>query len=318
MRGRKYIASILVCTSFCLFKTNITAQERVRLGLGFLTGSAGGVFAAVEGNTFKNHNLDVTSIFIQSSAAILPALLSGEVDIITIAPQVIFRAYRQGSKNLVFTGTLIKKFTFALYVKPEITAASQLKGKAIGVTRYGGSLDLGLRFALNSVGLSPERDNIIVPQVGRLSDLVLALKTGRIDGAMLTSVYALEAEEARFRKLLDLADSDIEFTQSGFATTREVISRRKPVVKAFMAAFKEGLDLFINDENLGKRALGKHTGVKSEKLLEADYKNFSQKYLPRDPTTTQKSMDLVFETMGIKDVEEKKRIFDAVVDNSFL
>ena len=90
------------------------------------------------------------------------------------------------------------------------------------------------------------------------------------------------------------------------------------VVKAFMGAFKGGLDLFINDENLGKRALGKHTGVKSEKLLEADYKNFAHKYLPRDPTTTQKSMDLVFETMGIKDVEEKKRIFDAVVDNSFL
>ena len=63
-----------------------------------------------------------------------------------------------------------------------------------------------------------------------------------------------------------------------------------------MGAFKGGLDLFINDENLGKRALEKHTGVKSEKLLEEIIK-LCAKYLPRDPTTTQKSMDLVFETM---------------------
>lgn len=318
MTWRKRLFPVVLCICLCIITRDVLGQEKIRLGLGFLTGSAGGIFAAIEGNTFKKHNLDVTTIFIQSSATILPALLSGEVDIITVAPQVIFRAYKQGAKNLVFTGTLVKKFTFALYVRPEITLANQLKGKTIGVTRYGGSLDLGLRFALNSLGLSPDRDNIVIPQLGRLSDLVLALKTGRIDGAMLTSVYALEAEEARFSKLLDLAESDIEFTQSGFATTREVISRRKHVVKDFMAAFKEGLDLFMKDENLGKRSLGKYTGVKSDKLLEADYRNFARKYLSRDSTTTQKSMDLVFETMGIKDLEEKKRIFNAVVDNSFL
>lgn len=318
MIWRKHLIFYVVCLGLCNSTADVRAQEKVRLGLGFLTGSAGGLFAAIEGNTFKKHNLDVTSIFIQSSAAILPALLSGEVDIITISPQIVFRAFRQGSKNLVFTGTLIKKFTFALYVNPEITSATQLKGKTIGVTRYGGSLDVGLRFALNSLGLNPDRDNIVIPQVGRLNDLVLALKTGRIDGAMLTSVYALEAEEARFRKLLDLAESEIEYTQSGFATTREVISRRKHVVKEFMTAFKEGLDLFINDENLGKRSLKKFTGVTADKILEADYRNFAHKYLPRDPTTTQKSMDLVFENMGIKDLEERKRIFGAVVDNSFL
>jgi NitT/TauT family transport system substrate-binding protein len=317
MRARYYLLTISLFA--VLASSNPAfAQEKVRLGLGFLTASAGGVFGALEAGSFKKHGLDVTSIFIQSSAIILPALLSGEVDMITIAPQTVFRAFVQGSKNIVITGTLVKKFTFALYVKPNITSAAGLRGKRIGVTRYGGSLDLGLRFALKELDLNPERDKIVIPQVGRLTDLVLALKTGRLDAAMLTSVYALEAEEAGFKKLIDLGDSDIEFPQGAIATTREVIGRRKEMVKNFMSGYREGLQLFLSKEEFGKQVLAKFTGTKSQKVLEADYKNFATKYISKDPTTTRTSMELVFDSLGIKEPEEKKRIFESIVDNSFL
>ncbi|MGE5060990.1 MAG: hypothetical protein ACM3N3_17235 [Betaproteobacteria bacterium] len=78
----------------------------------------------------------------------------------TLSGEAAVRAYHQGARSLAVIGTQLDKFTFSLYTKPEIKTPQDLRGKILGMSRFGGSLDISLRYGIQHVGLDPKRDNI--------------------------------------------------------------------------------------------------------------------------------------------------------------
>ena len=151
----------------------------------------------------------------------MPAVLTREVDLATFSGEIVVRAYHQGAKNLAVVGTQLDKFTFSLYTKPEIKTPQDLRGKILGVSRFGGSLDISLRYGLQQVGLDPKRDNITLVQAGGMPEIMAGLTAGKLDGAMLLSVYAQRGKELGYRELLDLGTLDVSFPQGVTLTTRE-------------------------------------------------------------------------------------------------
>jgi len=51
-----------------------------------------------------------------------------------------------------------------------------------------------LQYGLQHVGLDPKRDNITLVQVGGLPEIMASLTSGKLDGAMLLSVYAFSRQ----------------------------------------------------------------------------------------------------------------------------
>jgi ABC-type nitrate/sulfonate/bicarbonate transport system substrate-binding protein len=181
--------------------TNGRAGDVVRLAFSSFSATNAGFLAAIEEKLFEKRGIELIPIYIASSSIALPAVLTREVDFATLSGEAAVRAYHQGARSLAVIGTQLDKFTFSLYTKPEIKIPQDLRGKILGVSRFGGSLDISLRYGLQHVGLDPKRDNITVVQVGGMPEIMASLTSGKLDGAMLLSVYAFRGKEMGYREL---------------------------------------------------------------------------------------------------------------------
>src|SRR5574341_1350439 len=275
------------------------AADTVRLAFSSFSATNAGFLTAIEEKLFERRGIDLIHVYIASSAVVLPAVLTREVDLATLSGETVARAYRGGAKNLTIVGTQLDKFTFSLYTRPEIKTPQDLRGKVLGVSRFGGSLDISLRYGLQQVGLDPKRDNITLVQAGGMPEIMAGLSAGKLDGAMLLSVDAFRGKELGYRELLGLGALDVSFPQGVTLTTREFLRDKRDLAKRFMAAYFDGLDLFLKNPAIGKKALARFTGVKEEKYLSADYAQYAEKYLNKPMTTEPRMMSIVFDRIPV-------------------
>jgi len=47
---------------------------------------------------------------------------------------------------------------FSLFVRPEIKTIEQMRGKKIGITRFGSAPDISIRYALRKYNINPDKD----------------------------------------------------------------------------------------------------------------------------------------------------------------
>jgi ABC-type nitrate/sulfonate/bicarbonate transport system substrate-binding protein len=313
------IAKLLVLAVFLLVGGKTArGADAVRLAFSSFSATNAGFFTAIEEKLFERRGIDLTHVYIASSAVVMPAVLTREVDFATLSGETVVRAYHGGAKNLAIVGTQLDKFTFSLYTKPEIKTPQDLRGKVLGVSRFGGSLDISLRYGLQHVGLDPKRDNITLVQAGGMPEIMAGLTAGKLDGAMLASVYAFRGKELGYRELLDLGSLDVSFPQGVTLTTREFLRDKRDLAKRFIAVYLDGLELFLKNPRAGKKALARFTGVKEEKILDADYAQFAEKYLNKSFATGSRMLSIVFDRIGVAPRDEREKIFKGLVDNSII
>jgi NitT/TauT family transport system substrate-binding protein len=306
--------------TICLLLLSCAAygQQRITYAVTSLTPTHAGFLTALELDLFKKQGVEVTQNVITGSAAIVPALLSGDIDVaVGISGEASVRAYRQGAKNLRIIATEVPRFTFSLIAKPEIDAITKLKGKVLGVTRFGGSLDASLRLILARAGLNNTRDRIVLVQLNRLPDLYAGLISGRIDGAMLTSTFTQDAKRKGYNELVDLGVSDLTYPQAVIVTKAELLKTKPDLVARFLRAYLLGLKEFMTKKELGMRVIEKYTKVSDAQALAVDYEDFSKKYLSKDGVTSKDYFDVVFQQLQIPE-SERAEILSTLIDNSML
>jgi NitT/TauT family transport system substrate-binding protein len=315
---RADLFATLLFAVFVISPARAVAAETVRLAFSSFSATNAGFFTAIEEKLFERRGIDLTHVYIASSSIVLPAVLTREVDVATLSGEAVVRAYHQGAKNLAIIGTQVDKFTFSLFTKPEIKTPQELRGKILGVSRFGGSLDISLRYGLQHVGLDPKRDNITLVQAGGMPEIMVGLTSGKLDGAMLLSVYAFRGRELGYRELLDLGTLDVSFPQGVTLTTREFLRDKKDLSRRFMATYLDGLELFLKNPRAGKKALARFTGVQEEKLLDADYAQYTEKYLNKSMMTEPRMLSIVFDRIGVASGDEREKLFKGLIDNSAL
>ena len=70
--------------------------------------------------------------------------------------------------------------TFAVMARPEIKRIEDLKGKKIGVSRFGSATDFGLRYAEEKWPVKRQRDFTVI-QSGGVTDVYNALRAGALE-----------------------------------------------------------------------------------------------------------------------------------------
>ncbi|HEX5607768.1 MAG TPA: ABC transporter substrate-binding protein, partial [Candidatus Binatia bacterium] len=82
-------------------------------------------------------------------------------------------------------GNTTNKLIFSIYVRPEIKTIEDLKGKKIGVTRFGSATDIAARFALRKHNLDPQKD-VTILQMGAMTSIMGGLQGGSIDAGLVS------------------------------------------------------------------------------------------------------------------------------------
>jgi NitT/TauT family transport system substrate-binding protein len=301
-----------------LLASSAYAQQRMTYAVTSLTPTHAGFLTALELELFKKQGIDVTQNVITGSAAMVPALLSGDIDVaVGISGEAAVRAYRQGAKNVRIIATEVPRFTFSLVTKPEIDTLDKLKGKILGITRFGGSLDASLRLILARAGLNNTRDRIVLVQLTRLPDLYMGLISGRIDGGMLTSTFTQDAKRKGYNELVDLGVGDLTYPQAVIVTKDELIKSKPELIARFLRAYLLGLKEFLTRKDLGMKVIEKYTKITDKTALATDYEDFSKKYLSKDGVTSKDYFQVVFQQLQVPE-NERADILANLIDNSVL
>ena len=194
---------------------------------------------ALEGGLYKKYGLDVDLVLIRSASTITSALIAGEAPMIQLGGNGTIQAGLQGA-DTVNVLTLVPLIPQSLVVTPDINSAADLRGKRLGVSRFGALSDLVIRRYLRKLGLDPSKDVTIV-QIGGIPELVTAMKAGAISGGSISPPALTVAKKAGFRELSDFESLDYKYPAVAIATTRSFIKGNRTTALNFIRGEIEGI-----------------------------------------------------------------------------
>ena len=151
-----------------------------------------------------------------------------------------------------------------------LRSVTDLKGKAIGVTRYGANSDFAARFAVIKYGLQPEKD-VAILQTGGPAESVAALNGNRIQAVALTAPATIRARKLGLRELLDVSKLEVNFPFNGMVATRAFLKNNGAIVTRFLMAQAEGVALAKKDPVFGKKVMERYFRNDDKELLDESY-----------------------------------------------
>src|SRR5215470_11504429 len=128
----------------------------MKLTVGFppIAGASLPLLIAVEEKSFQKYGLVVTPIFMGGSPLINSAILSGEFPIGYTGGGAVISSRLAGS-DLVAIAEPLPVLTIDGWARPDIKTIADLKGKRLGVTRFGASSYFAALSMLESAGIKP-------------------------------------------------------------------------------------------------------------------------------------------------------------------
>src|SRR5437867_11721617 len=271
---------------------------------------------AREAGIFTKHGLDVEVIATPTGVEGMNALIAGEVQFLQISGGTTASA-ALGGADVMVVGTTLDSLVQSLMARPEIDKPEQLKGKALGITRFGTSIDVGARLALRHFGLVPEKDVAIV-QVGGMESMVPALQSNRIQAGILSHPAITQAKKLGHHVLLDVASLGMPYAFTGMTTRGRLIREDTDLVRRYMMAQVEAIARAKRDKNLAMAVMGKYLRTTNPASLSDAYEIDVQKYMHKVPLPTVEAVKSVLEDLATRNPKAKDADPRRFFDDSFI
>ena len=212
------------------------AADRVKLALPAKSMGYLPLFIALHRGFFKDEAIDIEIPMMLPQLA-HNALMSGEVDYHGVADSALRLAAKGAPLKAIFFGAM--RPNYFLMAKPQVKSVAELRGKLIGMVRFGDTVELATRIALSREGLDPQKDAIPI-MIGLPTTRVAALAAGSIDATIAVPPDNVLLRQKGFRELLFLGDA-VEFPSNGFATTDRQLGEKRDLTKRTLRALYRGL-----------------------------------------------------------------------------
>ena len=255
------------------------------------------LWAAKDAGFFDRNNLKVELLYVGSSPIALAALLGDEIDVLAGGGTVAPTAYLQGFKDLALFSTLDHRLPFKVYASSGIADIAGLRGKRIGVTRFGGTLDFATRHFLRASGFDPQKDVQLV-QVGNTADILTALVSGSVDAGTLTFPYNFSAKKLGYRELADLSQMGARYATAAFLAKRKFLNDPQTRMQAFVKALVEATHFVKTNPEAALRVLQRFTRSPDRETLKLSYDEYAQKVWPRLPAIAPDDIKLLLEHLA--------------------
>jgi NitT/TauT family transport system substrate-binding protein len=296
---------ILVCLSFCVpaHAGEVSPLRKIRAAITSISGSMVPPWAAHESGIFKKYGLQVEVIATPSGVQGTNALIAGEVAFVQIAGGTTTGA-AVGGADLKIVATMVGTLVLNLVVRPEIEKPEQLRGKSIGISRYGTSLHSGARLAAKHFGLEPGKDVHIV-EIGAGDWIVGALQGNRVQAGVFGYPATSRAVKFGNRVLLHLPALNIPYASTGVSTRSEIIRDDPDLVRRYLSAQIEAIALMKKDRAFTMKVLSKYLRTNDMDLLTESYDIQIAKYMMKAPLPTADAVRSVLEELGERNPKAK-------------
>jgi ABC-type nitrate/sulfonate/bicarbonate transport system substrate-binding protein len=196
---------------------------------------ATGIWMAKESGAFEKYGLQADIILITSGPIAVQSLIGGDLHAVSGATNAVVNAILNGAPIIGVAGTANRPY-HRLFVQPEINRMEDLRGKALGVTRFGSITDNLSRILLRKHGLEKE---VNVRQMGGTIEVAAAFQNKLIAGAVTSELRVTPPSQPKV--LVRLVEMGIPYSMNMIAVQREYYRRNPAAVENVVRAYADGL-----------------------------------------------------------------------------
>jgi NitT/TauT family transport system substrate-binding protein len=307
--GQLFICGVVILCAHVLLANRSDSAEKTKPTLAYSTTgpTAVGLWMAKEIGAFDKYGVDPNLIFISSSPVMVPALIGGDIQGGVAGANAVIAAVSSGAP-LVAVASLANRPYLRLWVQPEINRVDELRGKTLGVSRFGATTDNLTRILLRRLGLE---NAVNIRQLGGTLEVGLAFRHRQINGAVLATLRS----DAPYRILADLAETGIQYSMGMLVVSREFYRRSPDVLENILRAYLEGVAVLRDQAQKEKalKAVARYTRLKDSKAIEEIYTD-AAKYVDRLPRVEAEAVAATLEFMGKKNLPIESFADNALID----
>ncbi|HXH26171.1 MAG TPA: ABC transporter substrate-binding protein [Vicinamibacterales bacterium] len=225
------------------------------------SGASWHLYLARDGGYYAKYGLDVDLQFGVHPTGVA-MLTSGQAVMVNHSlEQAMVASARDASFALM--GSSSNKGLFALIAQKQYSSPKELKGKRIAVGQIGDAPYNYTVALLRPFGIGP-RDVQWIPVGTDVTGRAAALQTGRADATLLTAPNYFRLEEAGYRNLANLADSDV-YAATTYMFSKQAIAEHPRLPEQIIKAHAEAIKRFYDD-----KAFAVKTYIAYDRQPEAD------------------------------------------------
>ncbi|MBI2954856.1 MAG: ABC transporter substrate-binding protein [Chloroflexi bacterium] len=293
-------------------------KKRVKLSVPYnaISGSQGALWITKESGLFEKYGLDVDVPYIATGPTMVQAMVSGEVNVAQVGGGAVVNANLSGGSVVIVAG-IANGLGMSLYAQSNIARVEDLKGKTVGVSRFGTGTDFAARFALKKFGLTPEKD-VALLQTGGLPETLAALQAGGIQAGAFGPPTTVKARQMGMHELVNIGDLGVPYIQSSLAMRRDFISKERETAINFMKAILEGIALTKKDKAFATKVVGQYIKTDDQVVLDETYETYLNKLLPKIPYASTEAAQTILDEATQDNPKAKETKPESLIDNSLL
>jgi NitT/TauT family transport system substrate-binding protein len=202
------------------------------------------IWVGIAKKHFDDVGLNVQYIVMRSDLAV-KGLISGDVDYMQSSSSVL-RAAVAGAPVTTILGVYNRTF-FDLVARPEIRSLNDLRGKPVGISRYGASTEYAVRFGLKANNIDPDKDVKLLAIGGGTDEArISALEAGVVSAVVLQVPANLIAHKLGQKTLLPLGDY-METLFAGLGTGQKKLQSNREEAKQVVRVILKALDFMARN-----------------------------------------------------------------------
>jgi NitT/TauT family transport system substrate-binding protein len=286
---------------------------RVMSGYAAVSGPHAVLWVARDAGLFEKNGLRADVTYIRSGSTMGQTLVAGEIQMAQMGGPAMLAA---GVAGMDVTYVAVALNTTPIVIMGTVAKMEELKGKAIGITRYGSNTDISARFAIRKAGLQPEKDIALV-QLEEYAGIMSGIASGRIAAGALADPFTEHAKKLGYKEIADIAALGLEFPFVGIAAKKSFLKDNTETVQRFVRAYTEAIAIYKNDPQLAMKVTSKYTGIKDPAILASTVSFYAPK-LQRVPYPTVGGLRFVLEQVAVRDPRAKNYAPESFMDIRFV
>ena len=229
-------------------------------------------YLAQDAGLWQKHGLNIKLLLFESGSTLAQVARSGEIKIAINSAPTTIAARAQGADSIIVAAA-VNTLPYSLVAAKGITSWDQLKGKRVGISRFGSGTDTAIRLVCKKFGLDPAKDLTIL-QGGTQPTRLQALAAGAIDATLVSPPLDFVAKKQGWSIVANIAQLGIPYPQLVIETTDRLNRDNPKLVKDFLKGFVETIYYAARFKDETKKTIMKHLKISDPEILEATYESF--------------------------------------------
>jgi NitT/TauT family transport system substrate-binding protein len=263
---------------------------------------------------YAKYGLSSVLVYVPGGSVSIQALVSGDIDLaqLTGPPGVI--ANLKGA-DIVYIAMTDDKMGYQLVTRQDVKKPADLKGKRLGISRFGSSSDFSTKVLLKKIGIDPKDVSIL--QIGNETQRLVALKSNGIDGSIFNAPFGAEAKKFNFNILADAGALNIPYFNTGMCGSAQMMEKNEARTLNFLRAYIEAIKIFKTEPEYTLKALSQFSKVTDMVLLKEAYE-YNKARIPDIPFPSQAAMRAVVDTLAETDPKAAKADAKKFISDRYL